>query len=151
MSTFKDIQCKGNANVEGNLNVQGEINKFVPNLFINGENMFDKLEIGNLRGGTLVGARCVKYGRVVFLYAQINGITAGGGDVEIFRFKDQHLDKYAPANYAVFPAFINIADCAVYIGQFADGHFSMAIMDGSLLNSNNLGLIIFTATYITRQ
>ena len=149
MSTFKDIQCKGNANVEGNLNVQGEINKFVPNLFINGENMFDKLEIGNLRGGTLVGARCVKYGRVVFLYAQINGITEGGGDVEIFRFKEQYISEYAPYCYAVFPGYISQHSNVVYFGMFSDGHFSMAIGGTGTINQNSQVLTLFTTTYIT--
>ena len=149
MSTFKDMQVTGNANIEGNLNVEGEINKLQRDYFMDIDNYTDYLIMGNIGGGKLTSCSGVKYGRVVTLFIQFNAVKQTVVDKEIFRFKDQHLDKYAPANYAVFPAFINIADCAVYVGQFADGHFAMAIMNGSLLNSNNLGLIIFTATYIT--
>lgn len=151
MSTFKDMQVTGNANIEGNLNVEGEINKLQRDYFMDINNYTDYLTMGDIGGGKLASCNGVKYGRVVTLFIQFNAVKQTVVDKEIFRFKDQHLDKYAPANYAVFPAFINIADCAVYVGQFADGHFAMAIMNGSLLNSNNLGLIIFTATYITRQ
>ena len=150
MSSFKDIQCTGNANVEGNLNLHGEINKFVPNLFLTTENMFDVLEIGNLGGGTLVGARGMKTGNVVFFYAQINDIIVGGGDVEIFRFKEQYK-SYAPANYAVFPGYITHHDNIVYIGMFSDGHFSMTIGGTGIIDQNNKVFICFTVTYITNE
>ena len=151
MSTFKDIHCTGNTDIDGNLNVQGEINKFIPNLFINTENMFDILEIGNLRGGTLVGARCVKYGRVVFLYVQINGITAGGSDVEIFRFKEQYISEYAPYCYAVFPGYISQHNNVVYFGMFNDGHFSMAIGGSGTISQDSQVMVLFTTTYITAE
>ena len=151
MSSFKDIQCTGNANIEGDLNVQGEINKLQRDYFMEKSNYTDYLTIGNIGGGQLASCTGVKYGRVVTLFIQFNAVKQTVVDQEIFRFKDQHKAKYAPANYAVFPAFISIADCAVYIGQFADGHFSMAIMNGSLLNQNNQALILFTTTYITAE
>lgn len=150
MSTFKDIQCIGNANIEGNLNVQGDINKFIPNLFLTTENMSDVLEIGNLRGGTLVGARGVKTGNVVFFYAQVNNITVGGGDVEIFRFKEQYR-SYAPNDYAVIPGYISRHDNIAYIGMFSDGHFSMAIGGTGIIDQNNKVFICFTVTYITNE
>ena len=127
MSTFKDIQVTGNANIEGDLNVEGEINKLQRDYFMDINNYTDYLTMGDIGGGTLKSCNGVKYGRVVTLFIQFNAVKQSVVDKEIFRFKDQHLDKYAPASYAVFPLI------KIWIGLYLS-RLSFIYLTSSLLD-----------------
>ena len=114
--------------------------------FLTLENHTSVITLGNLRGGTLNNIHGVKYGKVVTLYMQINNITSGGSDVQILKFKDS---KYYPAMYAVHNAFISKENNICYIGQFNDGHFTMAINGSGTINTSSKAMVLFTITYIT--
>lgn len=119
--------------------------------FLTINNYTTYLTIGNLRGGKISNISGNKFGNIVTLYVQINGITAGGGDIEIFRFKDAYKRKYGPSNYAVHNAYINKTDNPIYVGQFNDGHFSMAIIGTSVISASQPAMVLFTVTYITEE
>lgn len=109
------------------------------------------LTIGNLRGGTITNISGNKFGNVVTLYVQINGITSGGSDVEIFRFKEQYKKKYGCSNYGVHTGFISNHDNMVYIGQFNDSHFTMAITGNGTISNSKSVMVLFTITYLTED
>lgn len=119
--------------------------------FLTKNNYKDYLVIKNLRGGIIGNISGNKTGNVVTLYVQINDITAGGADVEIFQFKEQYRKQYGPSNYAVHNAYINKQDNVVYVGQFNDSHFSMAIAGSGNISASNRAQVIFTITYITEE
>lgn len=119
--------------------------------FLTINNYTTYLTIGDLRGGRISNIHGVKAGNVVTLYVQINDITAVGSDVTIFTFKDAYRSKYAPFTYAVHSAFISNYDNTVYIGQFADAHFSMAISGVGTINTSKKCMILFSVTYITQS
>lgn len=114
--------------------------------FLTLENHKSIVTVGNLRGGSIHNIHGVRFGKVVQLYAQINNITSGGSDVEIFRFKNS---KYFPASYAVHAGYISRENNVCYIGQFNDGHFTMAIGGAGVINSSSKAMVLFTITYIT--
>lgn len=114
--------------------------------FLTLENHKNVITVGNLRGGYIKNIHGVRYGNVVNLYVQINDITAGGGDVEIFRFKNS---RYYPAMYGVHNGFISKENNVCYIGQFNDGHFTMSIPGGGIINSSSRAMVLITMTYIT--
>lgn len=114
--------------------------------FLTLENHKDVITVGNLRGGVINNIHGVRYGKVVQLYIQINGITSGGSDVEIFRLKNS---KYFPAMYAVHCGFVSKENNICYIGQFNDGHFTMAINGSGVINASNKAMVLCTFTYIT--
>ena len=109
------------------------------------------LTISNLRGGTITNISGNKFGNVVTLYVQINGITSGGSDVEIFRFKEQYKKKYGCGNYGVHTGFISNHDNMVYIGQFNDSHFTMAITGNGTISNSKSVMVLFTITYLTEE
>ena len=127
-------------------------NKLTVEHFLTKNNYTTYLTMGNLRGGTIANISGNKFGNVVTLYVQINGITAGGSDIEIFRFKDAYKRKYAPSNYAVHTAYISNHDNTVYIGHFnSDAHFSMAIAGTGVISSSKKAMVLFTITYLTEE
>ena len=128
-----------------------KVNHLTTEHFLTKNNYEDYLTIGNLRGGTIENISGNKYGNVVTLYAQINGITSGGTDVEIFRFKDDFKRRYGPSNYAVHNAYISKQDNIVYIGQFNSGHFTMAIGGSGTINPSSKAMVLFTITYLTEE
>lgn len=117
--------------------------------FLTKSNHTEYLTIGNLRGGKIENISGNKCGNVVTLYVQIGGITQGGADVSIFQFKEKYRRKYGPSNYAVHNAYISKQNNIVYIGQFNDAHFSMAIAGNGEISASNPAQIIFTITYLT--
>lgn len=119
--------------------------------FLTKNNYKDYLVIKNLRGGIIGNISGNKTGNVVTLYVQINDITAGGADIDIFQFKEQYRKQYGPSNYAVHNAYINKQDNVVYVGQFNDSHFSMAIAGSGNISASNRAQVIFTITYITEE
>lgn len=116
-----------------------------PVIFLTSDNYTSLLQIGNLRGGRINNINGVKYGNVVTLYLQINDITAGGPDIEIFRFKN---NEYAPNTYAVHSAFISSQNNLAYIGQFSDGHFTMSITGNGTISTSSKVTVLCTLTYI---
>lgn len=134
-----------------------KINKYLSELsdklktehFLTKSNHTEYLTIGNLRGGKIENISGNKCGNVVTLYVQIGGITQGGADVSIFQFKEKYRRKYGPSNYAVHNAYISKQNNIVYIGQFNDAHFSMAIAGNGEISASNPAQIIFTITYLT--
>lgn len=114
--------------------------------FLTLENHKNVITVGNLRGGYIKNIHGVRYGNVVNLYFQINDITSGGSDVEIFRFKNS---RYYPAMYGVHNGFISKENNVCYIGQFNDGHFTMNIFGGGTINSSNRAMVLITMTYLT--
>lgn len=127
------------------------LDELKPKEFLNMSNYTEILEIKNLRGGKIHAIRGTKSGRVVTLYIQINDINVGGPDIEIFRFKESYKRKYGPMNYAVNVFYINKENNYGYIGQFSDGHFTMAIAGSGTINTSNRAQVIFTITYITEE
>ena len=119
--------------------------------FLTKNNYKDYLVIKNLRGGIIGNISGNKTGNVVTLYVQINDITAGGADIDIFQFKEQYRKQYGPSNYAVHNAYINKQNNVAYVGQFNDSHFSMAIAGSGEISASNRAQIIFTITYITEE
>lgn len=119
--------------------------------FLTKNNYKNYLVIKNLRGGNIGNISGNKTGNVVTLYVQINDITAGGADIDIFQFKEQYRKQYGPSNYSVHNAYINKQDNVVYIGQFNDSHFSMAIAGSGNISASNRAQVIFTITYITEE
>lgn len=118
--------------------------------FMDIDNFSEIIDVGNLRGGRIEQMSGWKSGKIVVLYVQINDITAGGGDIAIFVFKDAYK-KYAPIGYAVHNAYIDKTDNFAYIGQFSDGHFSMAIMGTGTISSASKAMVLDTITYMTRD
>ena len=119
--------------------------KEAPVNVINSSNYTSHITVGNLRGGTLNGITLNRWKNVVTLFIQINNITSGGGDVTIFTLKDPAL---RPINYAVHTGFISNHDNTVYFGQFADGHFSMAIGGTGTISSSKKCMVLATITYL---
>lgn len=119
--------------------------------FMSIDNYEEIISIGNLRGGRIEQMSGWKSGKIVVLYVQINDITAGGGDIAIFAFRDAYKNKYAPLGYAVHNAYIDKTDNFVYIGQFSDGHFSMAIMGTGEISPSSKAMVLATITYMTRD
>lgn len=112
----------------------------------NSSNYTSQITVGNLRGGSLSNFRMVRYEKVITIYFQINNITSGGSDVTIFTLKNS---AYRPVEYGVHNAFISKPDNVCYIGQFSDGHFTMAISGSGAINSGSTAMVLCTLTYIT--
>lgn len=122
-------------------------NNLKPQNFLTTSNYRDIITIGNLRGGRIQNISGIKYGKIITLYVQINDITLGGSDVTIFTFKNA---EYRPLAYAVHNAYISHHDNTCYIGQFSDGHFSMAIAGSGVISSSSKVMVIFSITYICK-
>lgn len=119
--------------------------KEAPVNVINSSNYTSHITVGNLRGGTLNGITLNRWKNVVTLFIQINNITSGGSDVSIFTLKDPAL---RPLNYGIHNAYIGNKDNVAYIGQFSDGHFSMAIGGTGTIDSSHKTLVLATLTYL---
>lgn len=119
--------------------------------FLTISNYTKYLQTGNFRGGKLKDISGNKWGNVVTLYFQIDNITVGGPDVEIFRFKPEYKNKYGSCNYAVYPGYISGAKNVVYVGHFADSHFTMAIGGDGIVSHQYPRQVLCTMTYITAQ
>lgn len=133
------------------LSLIDKVNKSVTEHFLTKDNYGEYLTVKNLRGGNIENISGNKTGNVVTLYVQINGITAGGADVEIFRFKDEYKRKYGPSNFAVHNAFISNHDNIAYIGQFNDSHFTMMIGGTGVISASKKAMVLFSITYLTEE